>query len=249
MRTLWHGKFFPHYWPFVPGSYRSTVDSHLREPAKMFSLLLTKQAVTQTIGLVVNANAISPVRCHCNNSQVVYRNMGSKGLVQYWDIRKSSWTQISRNVFVRKIRFRCLIILKFCTKHDGDTSVHYAELKMIGKLLNKLWANEISRDFDLECVSGGHHTLHRPSCTLRYTDILSHVYASGRVVSSFCYRTASMLCQFWRVRWILFPMIVRSLRCVPYAEYITALTSCSALCMLLPLIIIIIQVYSLALKT
>ena len=50
---------------------------------------------------------------------------------------------------VNTIRFKCLTILKFYTKHSSITAVLCAKFQNDGKLRNKLWENKILRDLRL----------------------------------------------------------------------------------------------------
>ena len=60
--------------------------------------------------------------------------------------------------FAHNIRLSRSVILKFCTEHGG---ISVEKFTTNGQLWNMLWANEISRDLSLRCVSDGYPTLHK----------------------------------------------------------------------------------------
>ena len=68
MMMPWHKKCFPHYWPFVRGIQQWLLDSPHKGPVMWIfdvSLLLTKQAVEQTVNLLI-WEAMSLIWRYCN---------------------------------------------------------------------------------------------------------------------------------------------------------------------------------------
>ena len=67
--------------------------------------------------------------------------------------------------FFQYMHFSCEIVLKICTKHGSDTAMLCANFQNDLATEHKLWANEISWDLSLRCISNGYPTLQQtPGC-------------------------------------------------------------------------------------